>query len=154
MFRSLKGKNRQGGVAAIEFAIVLPVCLFLFLSVVEFGRAIMQYNTLTRTVRDAARFASSAAFQGQTQIVKIDAQLISDVGNVAAYGVPVASTAPLLPGLAPANFIVADDGGGVITVTATYAYQPLLGAVLPQVSQSAPIASAFTMRAQATMRAL
>jgi Flp pilus assembly protein TadG len=154
MLKGLSSNKKQRGVAAIEFAVVLPVCLFLFLAVAEFGRAIMQYNTLTRTVRDATRFASSAAIKGQTQIVTIDDQLITDVGNVAAYGVPAGSATSLLPGLVPANFSIAEDGSGVITVTATYPYQPLLGAVLPQVMQSGTVTSAFTMRAQATMRAL
>lgn len=148
------GRTRQRGVAAIEFAIVVPLCLFLFLAVSEFGRAIWQYNTLTRTVRDATRFAASSALQGQSQVVRIDAQLISDVGHVAAYGTPTGSTTPLLPGLAPTNFAVTDEGGGAISVTVTYPYQPLLGAVLPQVMQSGTITSAFTMRAQVTMRAI
>jgi Flp pilus assembly protein TadG len=139
----------------MEFAIVLPVCLFLFLAVSEFGRAILQYNTLTRAVRDGARYAASNAIQGQSQVVNIDAQLITQVGSVSAYGTAVGGTAPLLPGLAPSNFTVANEGGGVISVTGTYAYQPLLGNILPQVlGADTTINSAFTMRAQVTMRAL
>lgn len=154
MSRLLINRKRQRGVAAIEFAIVVPLCLFLLLAVSEFGRAIWQYNTLTRTVRDATRFASSSALQGQSQVVRIDDQLISEVGRVAAYGTPLGSSAPLLPDLSPANFTITDEGGGVISVTVSYPYQPLLGAVLPRVMQSGAITSAFTMRAQVTMRAI
>jgi Flp pilus assembly protein TadG len=154
MNRKHIGRTKQRGVAAIEFAIVVPLCLFLFLAVSEFGRAIWQYNTLTHAIRDAVRYAASNALQGQAQVVNVDAQLISEVGNVAAFGMPVGSAIPLLPGLTPANFTVTNEGGGIISVTATYPYQPLLGAVLPQVMQSGTINSAFTMRAQVTMRAI
>lgn len=146
--------KRQGGVAAVEFAIVAPLCLFVMLSVSEFGRAILQYNTLTRAVRDAARYAASEAIQGQSGVVRVDTDLVSAVGNVAAFGTAAGTSESLLPGLAPTDFIVTDEGGGVISVTGTYNYQPLFGAVLPQTIQRGAIRSAFTMRAQITMRAL
>jgi len=38
----------QRGVAAIEFALVLLPMLLLAFGVVEYGRAIYQYNTLAR----------------------------------------------------------------------------------------------------------
>lgn len=150
----LPWRNRQRGIAATEFAIAVPLCLFLLLAVSELGRALWHYNTLTYTVRDATRYAASHALQGQTQVVNLDSQLITEVGNVAAYGVPAGSTAPLLPGLSPANFTLTDEGGGVISVTVSYAYQPLLGVVLPRVIQSSSIGTAFTMRAQLSMRAI
>jgi Flp pilus assembly protein TadG len=148
------GGKRQRGVSTIEFAIAVPVCLFLFLAVSEFGRAIWHYNTLTRSVRDAARFASNNALLGSSQVVNVDAQLISDVGNVATFGTPTGSTSAVLPGLVPDNFTVANEGGGIISVTGTYAYQPLLGAVLPRLVQGGTISTALTMRAQVTMRAI
>ena len=148
------GRQKQQGIASIEFAIAVPLCLFLFLAVSEFGRAIWHYNTLTRTVRDVARYAAGNALVGQSQVVRIDEQLVNAVGQLGAFGTPGASTGPLLPGLTPANFTLTDEGGGVISVTATYPYQPLLGAVLPQVMQSGEITTAFTMRAQVTMRAI
>lgn len=154
MLKRYIGGKRQRGVSSVEFAIVVPVCLFLFLAVSELGRVLWHYNTLTRAVRDAARFASNNALVGQSQVVRIDGQLITDVGNVAAFGTPVGITASVLPGLVPGNFTVTDEGGGIISVTGTYAYQPLLGAVLPRLVQGGTISTAFTMRAQVTMRAI
>lgn len=54
-------RQPQRGVAAIEFAIlIIPMMLMLF-GVMEYGRAIYQYNTLTKSVRDAARYLSTVA---------------------------------------------------------------------------------------------
>lgn len=47
--------HKQRGVAAIEFAfLIVPMLLMLF-GVTEYGRAIYQYNTLAKSVRDATR---------------------------------------------------------------------------------------------------
>ena len=50
--------KRQKGVAIVEFALILPFLLLLSFITIEFGRAIWQYNTLTKSVRDAARYLS------------------------------------------------------------------------------------------------
>jgi Flp pilus assembly protein TadG len=46
------------GAAAVELAIMLIVMVPLAFGVAEFGRALYQYNTLVKTVRDAARLLS------------------------------------------------------------------------------------------------
>ena len=52
-------KRRQKGVAIVEFALILPFLLLLTFITTEFGRAIWEYNTLTKSVRDAARYLST-----------------------------------------------------------------------------------------------
>lgn len=144
----------QRGVAAVEFCIVVPLCLFLFLAVSEFGRAILQYNTLTRAVRDGVRYVADNATAGQSQIVTLTGPVIAEASNLVAYGNTGATGPTLLPGLAPGNVTVANEGGGVISLTATYDYQPMLGAILPDLLGTGGQNTAFTMRAQVTMRAL
>lgn len=51
-------RKKQAGVALIEFALVLPLLLVLTLITTELGRALYQYNTLTKSVRDAVRYLS------------------------------------------------------------------------------------------------
>ena len=51
-------KQRMQGAAAVELALLLIPMLILILGVAEFGRALYQYNTLTKAVRDAARHLS------------------------------------------------------------------------------------------------
>ena len=53
-------RNRQRGVAIVEFALVLPLLLLMTFVVTEYSRALYQYNTLTKSVRDAARYPVGA----------------------------------------------------------------------------------------------
>jgi len=62
---------RQRGVAIIEFTIVLPILLVLILAVAEIGRAFLQFNTLTRAVRDSARYVSANALNGASQNIDV-----------------------------------------------------------------------------------
>jgi Flp pilus assembly protein TadG len=68
--------KRQKGVALVEFALVLPFLLLLSIMTVEFGRAIWEYNTLTKSVRDAARYLSI-----QTPGTKVE-----EARNLMVYG--------------------------------------------------------------------
>jgi Flp pilus assembly protein TadG len=151
--RQTHGSVRQRGVAIIEFTIVLPVMLFLILAVAEFGRAFMYYNTLTRAVRDSARYVSVNALKGQSQVVDIDANLIQAAENLVAYG-NIAGTGPrVLSDGTLGTVSIIDQGDGVISVIATYPYTPMLGNVLPNF-RGGGVAAAFTMQAQVTMKAI
>lgn len=50
--------KRTRGVATVEFALVLIPLLLLVVGVAEFGRAIYQYEALTKSTRNAARYLS------------------------------------------------------------------------------------------------
>ena len=85
--------SHQHGVALIEFALTLPVLLVLTFITTEFGRALYQYNTLTKAVRDAARYLSVqdpmiATSDPQGLITK--AKNLVVFGNVAGTGDPLA----------------------------------------------------------------
>lgn len=49
---------RQRGVAAVEFGILLVPMLLMVCGVAEFGRAIYQFDTLTKATRSATRYLS------------------------------------------------------------------------------------------------
>ena len=51
-------KTRQKGTAIVEFALILPLLLMLTMITTEFGRAIYQYNTIVKSVRNATRYLS------------------------------------------------------------------------------------------------
>ena len=54
------GKHKwQAGLAAIEFALILPTLLILAFGVFDFGRVLFQYDTLTKSTRDATRYLAS-----------------------------------------------------------------------------------------------
>lgn len=52
-------RKGQKGVAILEFALILPFLLILTFLTIDFGRAIWEYNTLTKAVRDASRYLAT-----------------------------------------------------------------------------------------------
>jgi Flp pilus assembly protein TadG len=146
--------RRQRGVAIIEFTIILPVILFTMLAVAELGRAFLQYNTLTRAVRDGARYASGTAFQGSTQVVTVDAALTSETQNLVVYGITGGGSNAVLPNFSTGNVTLADEGSGNISVTASYGYQPMIGTALPRIMGGNALSTVFTFQAKVTMKAI
>jgi Flp pilus assembly protein TadG len=94
---------RQRGSAAVEFALLLVPLLLLSFGVVEYGRAIYQYNTLVKSVRAAARLLSSQSpdSEGYGKLVA-EARCLTVHGNVDCLG-PV-----LVPKLSVASVKVCD----------------------------------------------
>ncbi len=138
----------------VELTIALPVLLFMFLATAEFGRALFQYNTLTKSVRDGARHAAQLALLGSTGVVNITNQLQTETNNLVVYANIGGSGATLLPGPQP-TVAVTDAGGGDIQVSASYNYQPMVGAVLPDFGLAGGgIGLTFTLQATVRMRAL
>lgn len=86
-------KNRQNGTALVEFALILPLILVLTFITIEFGRAMYQYNTLTKSVRDAVRYAS----------VRTPNSQVTEVRNLVVYGNSGGAGSPLALGLTLAN---------------------------------------------------
>ncbi len=148
---------RQRGIAAVEFAIVLPLLLLLMLATAEFGRAFFQYNALTKAVRDGARYISQGnALSGTTGVVDISAQARTNTKNVVVYGVAGGAGSALLPGFTTANVSVVDAGLNNIRVSAAYAYQPMLGITLPSfcLGMGCAPSLSLTLRSTVMMKAL
>ncbi len=55
------------GVAAVEFGILLPFMVILFVGISDLGRGIWQHHTLQKGVRDAARYLSRVDFNTAAQ---------------------------------------------------------------------------------------
>ena len=86
-------KPTQRGTAIVEFALVLPLLLLLAMTTTEFGRAIYQYNTIVKSLRDATRYLSM-----QTPNTKLaEAKNLVVFGNIAGTG------QALVPGLTVAK---------------------------------------------------
>jgi hypothetical protein len=52
-----RSRNRTGGQALVEFALVIPLFLLMLVAIFDLGRAVFAYNTLTNAAREGARFA-------------------------------------------------------------------------------------------------
>jgi len=117
-------KNRQNGTALVEFALILPLMLVLTFITTEFGRAIYQYNTLTKSVRDAVRYAS----------VRTPNTQVTEVRNLVVYGNPGGTGSPLVLGLTLANVPApiwqttgSNPAIGIVTIEVTgYTFNSLL----------------------------
>jgi Flp pilus assembly protein TadG len=100
------------GVAAIEFALLLPILMALVFGTTELGRAIYTYNTLAKTVRDSARHLS--------QHGPGDAAIAAEARCLAVYGNTTCSGNALAPGLTTAAVQICDS----ITCPGTHNAQP------------------------------
>jgi len=145
-------RNRQRGLATMEFAIALPLIILIALAVTELGRGLYQYNTLTKAVRDGARYLSNVAV-GPLGIVDIGPH-VTDTQNIVVYG-DIDGGSSVLPGLAPANVTVtainvALPGGGInpnhVRVSATYTFTPLFPALSSLGYSMVPTMTASTVQ--------
>jgi len=93
--------KRQRGVAAVEFGIMLVPLLLMACGVAEFGRAIYQYDTLTKATRTAARYLSQFSPDDV-------AYPVAATQCLAAYGNTACSGQPLAPGLTTAMVVICD----------------------------------------------
>lgn len=94
------GKQMQRSQALIEFALVSPVLLLLLFGVVDIGRAIFYYDTLSHAAREGARTAVRASNQLPT-----NADVLATV-STQMLGAPVSAPCPQGPvssGTPPAN---------------------------------------------------
>ena len=147
-------RTRQAGTAALELAIALPVLLLLLVATAEVGRLLSQYDTLTKSVRNAARFLASNALGGTTGVVLITPQVQAQTQNLVVTGNINGSGSAILPGLVAANVTVTAVDSTHVSVSAAYPYQPLLGATLPTFGIGSPISFSFPLTSTIVMRGL
>jgi hypothetical protein len=122
---SVCGKRKCRGVAMVETAISLPLFLVLMLATAEFGRAFMEYNSLTKSVRDAARFVANEGLYGSLGVVIITGDVQTRASNLVVYGNAAGTGTPLLPGLDTSDVTVEAPGEDDVLVRAGYDYAPI-----------------------------
>jgi Flp pilus assembly protein TadG len=120
-----KHQNREQGVAIIEFTITLPLLLLLLFAGAEVGRLLYQYNTLTKSVEDGARYLASRVRYAQSNGTLSD--VTADAVDLVQSGTTIDGQPSLLPGtitvLPPQTTAPAPNQ---IIVTATYTYDPMI----------------------------
>ncbi len=153
-----KPMARQRGAVLVEMALVTPILLVLLLATADLTRALIEHNTLTKAVRNGARYVAGQALQGSTGVVNVDATLADDTKHVVLYGSisPPGGTPPVLPGLTLTDITVVQVAGtDDVQVSATYALGGLFGPLLPISFYSGnTTAAARNLTATVTMRAL
>jgi Flp pilus assembly protein TadG len=133
--------KKQHGLAAIEFAIVVPVMLFLMMATAEFGRVFYHYNTLTKAVQTGARYASKPLLTtNKLTDLTIDG-FKQEIQNFVAYGNESGTGIAVLDGFSATDTNVAvtsSMANKTITIEAQYTYNfvvlsdlPFIGYILP-----------------------
>src|SRR5215469_15808786 len=92
--------SRMAGVAAVELGLLMSPLMMLAFGASELGRAVLSYNMLDKTVRDAARHLS--------QLGPGDATIAAEARCLAVYGTTDCSGTAIVPGLTTAMVTICD----------------------------------------------
>ena len=123
MLRILRRHERASrGQTLVEFALVLPVFLLVFMGIVDFGRAIYTYNTLSNSAREGARVAivDQRVSGGVSAAARRAADLSLTLSVDPATDVDVVYTEPIANGACPSRAI-----GCIATVTVRDQYRAI-----------------------------
>lgn len=138
-------RRRQKGLAAVELVIGLPILLLLLVGVVEVARAFVEMNTLTKSIRVGARYASTLSQMSGCGPV-MAAQ--DNVKHIVVYGTLKTGAASLIDSLSTTDVTVNCENNLFVTVSATYTFQPIFADKIPysDVSLALPMNAATVMR--------
>ncbi|MEX3959320.1 TadE/TadG family type IV pilus assembly protein [Trinickia sp. EG282A] len=99
--------KRAGGAALVELAIVLSLLITLFSGMVELGRALYEYETLTKSARVAARYLSQySPDDGNYSSSVKSAQCLAAYGSATLDSTQTkcaGTLTPVAPGLSTSN---------------------------------------------------
>jgi len=149
-----KPTGRQRGAVLVEMVLVTPILLFLMLATAEITRAFVDHNTLTKAVRNGARYVAANAYQGTTGTVSVDAGLAAETSNLVVYGNTAGAGTPVLVGLTAADVIVTYIGANNVQVTASHPISGMLGPALSSFGAGPDVNLVHNLQATVTMRAL
>lgn len=121
MKRQSSSRRSMRGVAAVEFAILLIPLLTLVMGVAEFGRAIYQYEALTKATRAATRYLSEFS-PSNVAYPLADAQCLAVTGQLTSS--QGCSGNPLVPGLKASMVVICDRVNTSTGCSQTYANAP------------------------------
>ena len=150
--KAARGRD-QAGVAIVEFVVALPLLLLLLMATAEFGRAFLQYTTLSQGIQDGKRYVISNAMSGSTGTIVVTENVIDATKNLVVFGNVAGAGAAALPGLTTEDISVVSIGGGYIRVSGSYRYNPVFP-LLPTFGFGEDLATLFTFQAAVVGRAL
>lgn len=137
--------RKEQGSALVELALILPFMVTIVFAITEFGRAYYEYNTVAKSVREAARYLS----------VRLPGVDVAKAKNIVVYGNPAGLGSPVARGLSLSNvpdptWKVEGSLPTVATVTIMvtgYTFRPMVGGVFGM-----PLNAIVFGTIQATMR--
>jgi Flp pilus assembly protein TadG len=126
-------RDRQGGGAAVEFAIVMPIFCAILFGMIDFGWYYYQRFSLTAAIRDGVRYGVTMTTAADLPWTTAKARAIADLagGSVPTGGItwgPTVHTSGSVP-------------TQTMTLTASMPFTPLVGFV----PMPATLSSSMTM---------
>jgi len=143
----------ESGTQMIEFAFLLPFLILLFASAVEMGRMFYTYTTLQKSTEVGARYLSSQLLTSGSY----PSATTTTATNLVVCGKASSCSGqtPIANNLSASNITITPPGTGLgtryVTVTVTYAYQPMVFD-LGHLTGSSQLSFNFTFTPRITMR--
>ncbi len=134
-------KPASAGQSLVEFALVLPVLMLMMLGILDLGRAVYAYSTISNSAREAARLAIVDQTQGvNCAIQTVECEAAEHAANlgIAPDDVEVAFRRPDDPN-DPSNTCNPREINCVAVVTVPYDYTaatPLIGNLVGTIEMS------------------
>jgi hypothetical protein len=132
-------RRTRRGQALVEFALVLPLLLLLFMGLFDFGRAVFAYNSLSNAAREGAR----VAIVDQTVVAGVPVGATEAANQATGLGLD-----PTDPAQVEVSYLLPDlsgdcttrDLGCIAEVTVHYeftAITPIIGSVIGPIDLTA-----------------
>jgi Flp pilus assembly protein TadG len=147
--------RQEDGAQLVEFALVLPLLLFVVLGIAEFGIIFQRYEVVTNAAREGARLA---VLPGYDSVAAEDAIRARVRAYVQAARVPITAGTP------PASIVAVDIvdgtvalGGGLpavnvkrctVTYTHRYTFLPSMAAWFGFTYTTVPLTAVSEMRTE------
>ncbi|MDA2917279.1 pilus assembly protein [Nitrospinae bacterium AH_259_B05_G02_I21] len=144
--------STEGGNAAVELAMMLPLFLALVMGIIEFGRVLYFKQVITNAARESSR-ASATGFEPYITAAN---RVLSPAGIPTPY--PACSTSPSQGTAAICRTIVnipvsaANTQAHRVAISYNAAFITPLGALLDLIVGNAGLASGITQSSTAVMR--
>lgn len=130
--------SRQRGQGLVEFALTIPLFILMLLGLVDLGRAVYAYTTISNAAREGARLAIVNQTQaGGTYIAQAEAANSATSLGIAAASVTISFRTPDLSGSCANRTI-----GCVAQVTVPYSFTaitPIVGNIVGTINMSSTV---------------
>ncbi len=120
MKKMIKKLRCQKGVAAIEFAIVLPLLMIILFGIIEFGLLLYDKQVITNASREGARIGISDVVVSDAEIEAVVDNYVAN--NLITFGTPTPPVTTIDPPGNRTGMVFGED----VTVTVTYNYDFLM----------------------------
>jgi len=120
----MKNQRRYSGQSLVEFALILPLLIFLITGFLDLGRAILYYSSLTNAVREATRYAIVHKDELNAALNNPDDNSLKD--KVLEYAFGLSGTPnPLTKDDISVDPIKVDNLFTTVSIEVTYLYKPI-----------------------------